>query len=86
MITLITDPPLGRVAIGYGSRGIRLFEEHAANIGFSGKRVIEQYTGHKTKGDFQTTEWLAKHGHVERMFTVRNLREKIFELIKDSTL
>ena len=46
VVTIITDPTLGGVAIGYGSRGIRLFESGAGNIGFSGKRVVEQYVGH----------------------------------------
>ena len=82
VITLITDPTLGGVAIGYGSRGIRLFEEHARHIGFSGKRVIEQYTGHKTSRDFQTTEWLKDHGHVERTFKLKTLRKTLAGLIR----
>ncbi|MCH7763720.1 MAG: acetyl-CoA carboxylase carboxyl transferase subunit alpha/beta [Candidatus Marinimicrobia bacterium] len=81
VITLITDPTLGGVAIGYGSRGIRLFEEYAGHIGFSGKRVIEQYTGHKTSRDFQTTEWLKEHGHVEKTFKLKTLRKILAELI-----
>lgn len=77
VITLITDPTLGGVAIGVGSRGIRLFEETAGNIGFSGKRVIEQYTGKKTSPDFQTTAWLKKHGHVDHVVSLLNLQEEI---------
>ena len=83
VITLITDPTLGGVAIGYASRGIRLFEEHAGNIGFSGKRVIEQYTGHKTSRDFQTTEWLKEHGHMENSFKLKTLRKTLADLIKE---
>jgi len=83
VITLITDPTLGGVAIGYGSRGIRMFEEYAGHIGFSGKRVIEQYTGHKTSRDFQTTEWLNKHGHVEKTFNLKTLRESLANLIRE---
>ncbi|MFQ6677700.1 MAG: carboxyl transferase domain-containing protein [Fidelibacterota bacterium] len=81
VITLITDPTLGGVAIGYGSRGIRLFEEYAGHIGFSGKRVIEQYTGNKTSRDFQTTEWLKKYGHVERTFKLKTLQKTLADLI-----
>jgi acetyl-CoA carboxylase beta subunit len=82
VITLVTDPTLGGVAIGYGSRGIRLFEEHAGNIGFSGKRVIEQYTGHKTSREFQMTEWLKEKGHVIHTFNLKTLRETLSEIIK----
>ena len=84
VITIITDPTLGGVAIGYGSRGTRLFLKHAGNIGFSGRRVIEQYTGHKTSKDFQTTPWLHKHGHVENVVTLTNIREEISSLLRNS--
>jgi acetyl-CoA carboxylase beta subunit len=82
VITIITDPTLGGVAIGYGSRGIRLFQKHAGNIGFSGRRVIEQYTGHKTSKEFQTTPWLKKHGHVEHVVTQTNIREEIINILQ----
>ena len=81
VITIITDPTLGGVAIGYGSRGTRLFLKYAGNIGFSGKRVIEQYTGVKTSKDFQTTPWLQKHGHVEHVVTHTNIREEIINIL-----
>lgn len=77
VITLITDPTLGGVAIGYGSRGKRIFLKHAGNIGFSGRRVIEQYTGKKTSKDFQTTPWLQRHGHVKYVATQDSLRDEI---------
>jgi acetyl-CoA carboxylase beta subunit len=81
VITIITDPTLGGVAIGYGSRGSRIFLKHAGNIGFSGRRVIEQYTGKKTSKDFQTTPWLQKHGHVEHISTQVNLRDTISDIL-----
>ena len=81
VVTFITDPTLGGVAIGYGSRGSRIFEKHAGNIGYSGRRVIEQYTGHKTSKEFQTTMWLQKHGHVKHIVTPNNVREEIVNLI-----
>ncbi len=82
VITLITDPTLGGVAIGYGSRGTRLFELNAGNIGFSGKRVIEQYTGQKTSPNFQRTDWLKKHGHVEHMTSPETIRDDIAGIIE----
>ena len=77
VITIITDPTLGGVAIGIGSRGIQIFEENAGNIGFSGRRVIEQYVGHSLPADFQTTSWLRKHDHVDHSVSMVDLREKI---------
>lgn len=69
LVSIITDPTLGGVAIGVGSRGTRLFEYHAGNIGFSGKRVIEQYTGKATSSEFQTVGWLQSRGFAT--FTAR---------------
>jgi len=81
VITLITDPTLGGVAIGIGSRGQRLFEYNAGHIGFSGKRVIEQFTGQKTSQGFQTVDWLKEHGHAEKIIRPTNFKEEIFSLI-----
>ncbi len=81
VVTIITDPTLGGVAIGYGSRGIRLFESGAGNIGFSGKRVIEQYTGHSISKDFQTTSWLTKNGHADRGVPLGKLKHSIKNII-----
>ena len=81
VVTIITDPTLGGVAIGYGSRGIRLFESGAGNIGFSGKRVIEQYTGHSVTKDFQTTSWLTKNGHTDYVVPLRELKHSIKNII-----
>jgi acetyl-CoA carboxylase alpha subunit len=83
VVTLITDPTLGGVAIGYGSRGIRLFDRYAGNIGFSGRRVIEQYTGHKTSREFQTTPWLEKHGHVDHIAAPQNISAAIAEILTE---
>jgi acetyl-CoA carboxylase alpha subunit/acetyl-CoA carboxylase beta subunit len=81
VVTLITDPTLGGVAIGIGSRGHRLFEYNAGHIGFSGKRVIEQYTRKKTSKGFQTVDWLKKHGHADEIVHPMDLKKKISSLI-----
>jgi acetyl-CoA carboxylase carboxyl transferase beta subunit/acetyl-CoA carboxylase carboxyl transferase alpha subunit len=86
VITIVTDPTLGGVAIGFGSRGIRIFEHNAANIGFSGKRVIEQYTGRKTSKDFQTTAWLQNRGFVDMVAHPLELKNRIAEIIDNRTL
>jgi len=86
VITIVTDPTLGGVAIGIGSRGIKLFEHNAGNIGFSGKRVIEQYTGKPTTRDFQTTWWLQQKGFVENTALPTNLKYKISELLSQHNI
>ncbi len=82
LITIVTDPTLGGVAIGFGSRGIRIFEHNAGNIGFSGKRVIEQYTGKKTSKDFQTTSWLQARGFVDMVAKPLDMKSCIRQIIE----
>jgi len=77
VITIVTDPTLGGVAIGMASRGFRIFEHNAGNIGFSGKRVIEQYTGRHTSKEFQTTWWLQQKGFVDKTALPTQLRREI---------
>jgi acetyl-CoA carboxylase carboxyl transferase beta subunit/acetyl-CoA carboxylase carboxyl transferase alpha subunit len=83
LITIVTDPTLGGVAIGFGSRGTRIFEHNAGNIGFSGKRVIEQYTGKKTSNDFQTSSWLQSKGFVDMVAHPLDLKTSIAELLRN---
>ncbi|ACF11245.1 acetyl-CoA carboxylase alpha subunit-like protein [Chlorobaculum parvum NCIB 8327] len=85
LITIVTDPTLGGVAIGFGSRGIRIFEHNAGNIGFSGKRVIEQYTGKKTSKEFQTTGWLQSKGYVDMVAHPLELKSRIAGIIDNWT-
>jgi acetyl-CoA carboxylase beta subunit/acetyl-CoA carboxylase alpha subunit len=82
VITIVTDPTLGGVAIGFASRGWRVFEHNAGNIGFSGKRVIEQYTGKSTSRDFQTTSWLMQKGFAKRTSLPGNMRHDIAVLLR----
>lgn len=82
LITIVTDPTLGGAAIGFGSRGIRIFEHNAGNIGFSGKRVIEQYTGKRTAKDFQTTNWLQQKGFVDMVARPFEMKARIREIIE----
>jgi len=82
VITIVTDPTLGGVAIGFGSRGIRIFEHNAGNIGFSGKRVIEQYTGKDTSKGFQTTGWLETKGFASLVAHPLLLKARIREIIE----
>lgn len=82
VITIVTDPTLGGVAIGFAARGLRIFEHNAGNIGFSGKRVIEQYTGRRTSRDFQTTWWLKQKGYADMTALPTGMKSKIAELLR----
>ena len=82
-ISIIADPTLGGTAISYGLRGdYMIVVEGSANIGFSGKRVVEQFQQRKVAADFQHETWLLHHGFVDECVTTDRLGKRIAELLE----
>ncbi|MFH1417516.1 MAG: carboxyl transferase domain-containing protein [Planctomycetota bacterium] len=81
-ISVICDPTLGGTAISYGLRGdYMIVVEGSANIGFSGKRVVEQFQERKVAADFQHESWLLHHGFVDESVATDALRGRLAELL-----
>jgi acetyl-CoA carboxylase carboxyl transferase subunit beta len=49
--------------------------EPGALIGFAGRRVIEQTIGQKLPEDFQTAEYLLKHGFIDSIVNRKDLKK-----------
>jgi acetyl-CoA carboxylase carboxyl transferase alpha subunit len=82
-ISVICDPTLGGTAISYGLRGdYMLVVEGSANIGFTGKRVVEQFRGRKVHSDFQHADWLLHRRFVDECVVTDDLRSRLAELLK----
>lgn len=82
-ISVICDPTLGGTAISYGLRGdYMIVVEGSANIGFSGKRVVEQFQGRKVASDFQHGTWLLHRGFVDERVSTERLAGRIGELLE----
>jgi len=82
-ISIIADPTLGGTAISYGLRGdYMIVVEGSANIGFSGRRVVEQFQQRQVAPDFQRETWLLQRGFVDECVEVERLAERIAELLK----
>ena len=77
---LLTNPTYGGVTASYASLGDIIIAEPKAMIGFAGARVIEATIKAELPDDFQTSEFLEKHGLVDRIIDRRNLRQE-FSLI-----
>jgi acetyl-CoA carboxylase carboxyl transferase subunit beta len=56
--------------------------EPGALIGFAGPRVIEQTIKQKLPPDFQTAEFLLKHGMLDMVTPRRELRSMIARLLR----
>ncbi len=81
-ISVICDPTLGGTAISYGLRGdYMIVVEGSANIGFSGKRVVEQFQERKVAADFQHESWLLHYGFVDESVATDALRARLAELL-----
>jgi acetyl-CoA carboxylase carboxyl transferase subunit alpha len=82
-ISIIADPTLGGTAISYGLRGdYMIVVEGSANIGFSGKRVVEQFQQRKVAADFQHESWLLHRGFVDEVVATDGLAKRLAELLK----
>jgi acetyl-CoA carboxylase carboxyl transferase subunit beta len=81
-ISVLADPCTGGVTASYASSADVVIAEPGALIGFAGPRVIEQTIKQKLPPDFQTAEFLLKHGMVDMVTPRRELRPTVSRLLK----
>ncbi len=79
-ISILTDPTTGGVAASFASLGDVIIAEPRALIGFAGPRVIEQTIRQKLPEGFQRSEFLLKHGFVDRIVHRREMRAELHQL------
>lgn len=80
-IVLLTDPTTGGVSASFAMLGDIHIAEPKAQIGFAGKRVIEETIRQKLPDDFQTAEYLLDHGVVDIVVHRKDLREQIGKML-----
>lgn len=81
MISVITHPTTGGVTASFASLGDYNFAEPHALIGFAGRRIIEQTTREKLPDDFQTAEFLLKHGQLDRIIHRHKMKETLSSIL-----
>src|SRR5699024_4067644 len=80
-ISVMTHPTTGGVSASFASLGDYNFAEPKALIGFAGRRIIEQTIREKLPKDFQTAEFLLKHGQLDQVVKRHDLRELLEQLL-----
>jgi len=80
-ISVLTEPTFGGVSASFAMLGDVIIAEPGARIGFAGRRVIEETIRQKLPADFQTAEYLVKHGQVDMVVERHKLRDTIAKLI-----
>jgi acetyl-CoA carboxylase carboxyl transferase subunit beta len=76
-ISVMTHPTTGGVSASFASVGDYNFAEPGALIGFAGRRIIEQTIREDLPEDFQTAEFLLKHGQLDEVISRMEMKEKI---------
>lgn len=80
-ISVMTNPTMGGVAASFASLGDVVIAEPKALIGFAGPRVVEATCKIELPDEFQTSEFLLKHGFVDRIVHRAELRTEIARII-----
>lgn len=82
IISIMTHPTTGGVSASFASLGDYNFAEPGALIGFAGRRIIEQTIREELPEDFQTSEFLLKHGQLDAVISRIDLKDKIAGILE----
>src|SRR5699024_10544723 len=81
MFSLMIHPTTGGVSASFASLGDYNFAEPGALIGFAGRRIIEQTIREKLPDDFQTAEFLMKHGQLDKVVHRHDLKQLLVTIL-----
>jgi acetyl-CoA carboxylase carboxyl transferase subunit beta len=80
-ISIMTHPTTGGVSASFASLGDYNLAEPGALIGFAGRRIIEQTIREELPEDFQTSEFLVKHGQLDAVISRHDLKDQITNIL-----
>lgn len=80
-ISILTNPTMGGVAASFASQGDITLAEPGALIGFAGRRTIWNTVRLELPEGFQTSEFLLRHGLIDRIVHRKDLRTEVARLI-----
>ncbi len=80
-LSILTNPTMGGVAASFALAGRPDARRAGALIGFAGKRTIWNTVRLELPEGFQTSEFLLKHGFVDRIVPRKDLRTEVARII-----
>ncbi|MER6830057.1 acetyl-CoA carboxylase carboxyltransferase subunit alpha [Streptosporangium sp. NPDC000563] len=80
-VCVLTDPTFGGVTASFATLGDVLIAERGALVGFAGPRVIASATREKLPPGFQSAEYLAERGMLDRVEPREGLRPLLARLL-----
>jgi acetyl-CoA carboxylase carboxyl transferase subunit beta len=81
-VPVLSHPTTGGVTASFAMLGDVIIAEPQATIAFAGRRVVEQTLREKLPDDFQTAEYLLKHGFVDAIVPRTELKSTLAKLIR----
>ena len=81
-VVCFTDPTAGGITASFAMLGDIHFAEKGCLIAFAGKRVIQATVKEELSPDFQTAEFVEKHGFVDKVVDRKDLRKEIGNLLE----
>jgi acetyl-CoA carboxylase carboxyl transferase subunit beta len=76
-LSVLTDPSTGGVLASFSSLGDVVLAEPGAVIGFAGPRVIQNTIKQELPEGFQRSEFMMKHGFIDRIVHRKDLRSEL---------
>ncbi len=80
-ISILTNPTMAGVMASFASLGDIILAEPEALIGFAGPRVIKETTQQDLPKGFQTSEFLLKHGLIDKIVHRHQMRDTVTRLL-----
>ncbi len=80
-IVCFTDPTAGGITASFAMLGDIHLAEPGCLIAFAGKRVIQATVKEELSSEFQTSEFLEKHGFVDKIVSRKDLKNEIGKLL-----
>ena len=80
-IVILTDPTTGGVSASFAMLGDIQIAEPGAQIGFAGRRVIQETIRASLPDGFQTAEYLRDHGMVDLVIPRKELAAELSKII-----
>ena len=80
-ISVLTNPTMGGFAASFALQGDIQLAEPKAMIGFAGARTIKNTIRMELPDGFQTSEFLLRHGFIDRIVHRKELRTEVARII-----
>ncbi len=80
-VSVLTDPTTGGVTASFAMLGDIILAEPHAQIGFAGRRVIEQTIKQTLPDEFQTAEFLQEKGFIDKIVNRKDLKDVLGKIL-----